>query len=265
MKLFNLLLTILLLTSMANLYAEDDSKTEEASKDTKNSDDGEPGVKKSKKAYVHKGFFFRGQIGLGMGGVEHSNGTKYNTELFRVAITNLLIGGSVSDNLILYTGLTYVNGAGPRYSSAEGRRAYRNRYSDGYRDGYRDANRDIDCYEFGDCGSNNDAIWDYKLYGLALGLTYYFMPVNIYIGADLRLMGGYLAVHPLYNLPSQSYTNGRGISINVGKEWYTGREFSLGVALSYERATFTAKSSLDDTLSVANSTNYGILFSATYN
>jgi hypothetical protein len=105
-------------------------------------------------------------------------------------------------------------------------------------------------------------------YGLAgVGLTYYIMPVNIYLTFILGIAGSALQVDQDdidNNVEIEGSKPGVGLNLDVGKEWWVGSEWGLGVAARFTFSSVgTNKSSTsDDRL---ESVGLGVLFSATYN
>jgi hypothetical protein len=73
------------------------------------------------------------------------------------------------------------------------------------------------------------AAGDLDLTGYGAGLTYYFMPVNIFISGSLGI--GKLSIDsPVGNAESD---NGFMGEISVGKEWWLGGSWGLGLSGSF--------------------------------
>jgi hypothetical protein len=102
---------------------------------------------------------------------------------------------------------------------------------------------------------------------LGFGITYYLMPVNIY----LSLSGLYSSVQLEYNnTESESeidFENGNGINLMVGKEWWVGPQWALGVALYGYYSDMHVQTSIDGINYEFFTRNYsvGVMLSATYN
>ena len=96
---------------------------------------------------------------------------------------------------------------------------------------------------------------------LGIGVTYYFMPINLYLtgalGMSTAQADGRLEI-------SGDLGSGPGAEFDVGKEWWVGDEWGLGVAL---RASLL---SVPQTTALGSSNDWlgwgmGLLFSVTYN
>jgi hypothetical protein len=108
-----------------------------------------------------------------------------------------------------------------------------------------------------DLGSATDSTL--SLTGVGLNLTYYFMPINIYVSVTPSL--GSLTAEQGGNTSDSE--NGFAIRLAVGKEWWVSDNWGLGLNLQY------AHSSNDDSADAGAptwGTNwFGVAFSATYN
>ena len=97
-----------------------------------------------------------------------------------------------------------------------------------------------------------------SLVGVGLNLTYYFMPANIYVSLSPSIT--------TLNLTASGVTgsteNGFGMKIALGKEWWVGNHWGIGVAGQFFFASNKDKGTNPPTWS---STAGGIAFSATYN
>jgi hypothetical protein len=69
---------------------------------------------------------------------------------------------------------------------------------------------------------------DVNFSAIGIGLTYYFMPVNMYLSGSLG--AGYLTVDN--GNVSGSTDAGPAFELTLGKEWWVGTSWGLGVALS---------------------------------
>jgi len=106
------------------------------------------------------------------------------------------------------------------------------------------------------------------------GLTYYFMPANIYMtfvlglaacGYEVDESGRRFTVEEEKALKELERAKlGIGINFDFGKEWWVGNEWGLGVAgrFSYSSVSPNDNAESDDWLS---SIGLGALFTATYN
>lgn len=105
---------------------------------------------------------------------------------------------------------------------------------------------------------------DVNFSALGIGVTYYFMPVNIYLSGSVG--GGYLTVDG--NGFSGSTDAGPAFDLTLGKEWWVGSSWGLGVAIS--AGVHSTQDSGDDLF--GNPINepwqggsVAVRFSATYN
>lgn len=91
-------------------------------------------------------------------------------------------------------------------------------------------------------------------------ITYYFMPVNIYLALALGFSWLTLDID---TLDPRSSDFGFGSNFDVGKEWWVSDNWGLGIAA---RFWYTHVGDSDsDTEAAFNMAGFGILFSATYN
>ena len=96
--------------------------------------------------------------------------------------------------------------------------------------------------------------------GTGIGITYYIMPVNLYLSATLGAAQGSLAVGDEIEGETDS---GLALRFMLGKEWWVGSNWALGLA-----GVFDYQSLPQETTSGEEATwktvNFGLLFSATY-
>jgi len=99
---------------------------------------------------------------------------------------------------------------------------------------------------------------------IGIGATYYFMPVNLYVTAVV----GIGAV--LLNVPAEdSDPHGGGgfvLNLDVGKEWWVGDQWGLGIAGRFWYSSGAAEGEAEDDFASADysMTAGALLFSATY-
>ncbi len=76
-----------------------------------------------------------------------------------------------------------------------------------------------------DLGRLTDVTIDH--YMLGAGLTYYFMPINIYVTGVIGLAG------MSFSFSGHDYDMdpGWGIEVDIGKEWWVAHQWGIGVAL----------------------------------
>jgi len=118
---------------------------------------------------------------------------------------------------------------------------------------------------FGATMSDPDITWnaaegqlngDLTIAGAGIGLTYYFMPANIYISGSVG--SGSMEFDGVLDA---STDQGPLADITVGKEWWVGEKWALGVALGAQSHSL-GDGDLDENWS---GTSYSIRFSATMN
>ena len=108
----------------------------------------------------------------------------------------------------------------------------------------------------------------YQEFGTAvvgLGVTYYWMPVNIYVTGSIGMANSFLVLHEGARTNSnedlaRDLTTGVGAAVMVGKEWWVSANWALGVAIQGE---FTYAEDEDSNL-IFRHGGAKVLFSATY-
>jgi len=95
------------------------------------------------------------------------------------------------------------------------------------------------------------------------GLTYYFMPNNIFISGSIG-MGGFSLTDVANSSNNVSTNNGFSMQLKAGKEWWVSRKWGLGVALTYGKTNVNNTPSSDIKEKI-NSNRFGIVFNATLN
>jgi hypothetical protein len=184
-------------------------------------------VAPAREAHQHTGAFFRGTVGGGGGGY-YTSGDTDNLDLDSHSATHLddsnsassvsmSIGGSLKKNLMLHADFNKI--------------------------GIQDDDDDA-------------AHPGLDLYGLGIGITRYWMPVNIY------LTGSIGAAVSLLQDGDDNYNNAAfGVlgKVSVGKEWWISSNWGLGVAVqgTYSYTTL-------DSVHVQHG-SCAAVFSATYN
>lgn len=95
--------------------------------------------------------------------------------------------------------------------------------------------------------------------GIGPGMTYYFMPSNIYLSATI--LASFAMVH-IEGAETQNSNIGFGFNFMVGKEWWAGEQWGLGVSAYFRYGSQTDQDIDDLTIS---GYSFGLLFSVTYN
>jgi len=177
----------------------------------------------------HKGFYLRMQLGIADA---NSKGTEYSdgldTEVSGIAsVIQIDVGGAIKENLILFGTLRGITTLDPDY-----------------RKGNFDFSSSVTSYNFSDMG---------------IGITYYFMPTNFFIGGSLNIEQNNMEIKSNNETDKFNTDNGFGLNLNVGKEWWVSDNWGLGVAL------FGEFGNVPDAEGKIKNIAYGLLFSATFN
>ncbi len=207
--------------------------------------------------HEHDGFLFRFQWGIGGGSLERElKELRLGTQEISGAtgsMTSLQLGGAINPNWAIHGGFTYVSMSG----DFKGPVSVNNTLADA------------------------EASAEYTTLMLTLAVSYYIMPINIYISPEIHFAGTgtieYGAVTANIGSRSQivgslgdiDLEGGTGFGLTIGKEWWVSPDWGLGVALFYYQDTFDIET-LDDGIDCVldcefDSTHFGIAFSATYN
>jgi len=178
----------------------------------------------------HDGFMLRLTVGLGYG-----SGTETLPTLGELRLSggtgffSLDIGGALVDNLVLHGRLSDMSVASPT--------VYLNDQ---------------------ELGTAEDASLTFYLLGV--GLTYYLMPANVYLTAVVGVAG-----EESDNGTTTTETNKAGFAFegDIGKEWWVGDNWGIGVAGRFTFASIPEELSDDDSTTLRG-LGFGVLFSATY-
>ena len=170
--------------------------------------------------YSHDGFFLRLTLGFGAGSVGNSD-VRWSGPSMGMGMA---IGGSIVENLALHADFQNTLILSPT--------------------------QDID-------GVESTFEGDLQLSSLGIGATYYFMPIDLFLSAALGL-----GMTSFENNAGQQYDTGAGLTLNVlvGKEWWVGSEWGIGVAA--QLLAMSVKDRIDGRLT---SGALNLLFTATYN
>ena len=180
--------------------------------------------------HEHDGFFLRFHAGVGAAEmVEKEIPISDLTLSGTSGVFRFQIGGSIADNLILFGELGGFSVTNPEAEYGE----------------YSDALSDVELQ-----------ITDY-----GGGLTYYFMPSNIYVSGTITLSKNRLNVRALEVTGETEM--GYGAYLSAGKEWWVSGDWALGVAGFYYFSEVTDKDVGGTEYPVSN-TVFGVVFSATY-
>lgn len=98
--------------------------------------------------------------------------------------------------------------------------------------------------------------------GFGPGVTYYFMPANVYLSVTI------LADVAIFKSGGETSRSDMGYGFNfmAGKEWWSGEQWGLGISLyfRYGSQTDMGESGDQDDLTISGY-SFGALFSATFN
>ncbi|GEM_PF-1357795 len=190
-----------------------------------------PDAQPAKGAKEHDGFYMRFQLGFGYG-KSTINDFKGDDLSFKGASTtfNMQLGYAFIDNVIVF-----IENSASVLGSARA--------------------------SYGGALPSGDTKTDVSISNLGIGISYYFMPVNIYISPVISLTTTKFDGSILKG----SSNNGAGFSLSVGKEWWVSDNWGIGVALfGYLGLDTVTEKSLDRKHDLSNAV-FGVLFSATYN
>jgi hypothetical protein len=195
---------------------------------------------------------------------EHVGATKHRHDgfLLRLAI-GVAFGGMNGDDFLLDPGSeTGAGGAGFSTTIGIGGALTENLVlnADLFQTTFLNPTIEVDGHELGDAdkhGEDRGVGENVELTGLGIGVTYYFMPVNIYLAGAVGI-GQVVFVSD----SGERAGSDAGLSLHalVGKEWWVGVDWGIGVAgeLVFVRAQ-------DDYLGDVTGLGFGVLFTATYN
>jgi hypothetical protein len=202
-------------------------------------DDWDPWEHATPDKHRHDGFYLRLNIGMTVfGSIAGDDHTLADIDEITVSSVGLAIsigiGGALTDNLILNADLYQAMMFDP---------------------GVEIDGEDVgDADELGfDVGVGDDA----EIGGVGIGVTYYIMPINIYLGGSIGIGQ---AVFEDGRGDREGSEIGLALNALVGKEWWVGTDWGLGLA-----GQFTYLRAEDDIFGDINALAVNLLFSATYN
>ena len=181
---------------------------------------------------LHKGFYLSMSIGPNFPSI-----TIEEVRVTDMKITgtgaqfDIKIGGAVQENLILHATLASNSITGPKVTS----------------------------FGTSQNSSNKMAMGEAMI---GAGMTYYFMPANIFVSGSAGL--GNFTLIDNDNDINISTDRGFSFQLKAGKEWWVSRRWGLGVAVSYMKTMVTNKPG-GGTEEKLNSNNFAIVFNATLN
>ncbi len=150
--------------------------------------------------HEHDGFFLRMLLGAGYAELVEKNVMGSDLKFSGPTVPfHFQIGGQLSKNFIFYGEIGFASQTNPEMEW------------------------------MGQSGSSSDIT--VFVGDLGLGITYYLMPVNIYFSLSTLYSQAQLEYNNTKSESKISYDNINGINLMVGKEWWVGAQWALGVAL----------------------------------
>ena len=177
--------------------------------------------------HQHDGFYLRMAGGIGYAQLVENDVMGSDLKFSGVAGTSRFqIGGTVSDNLIIYGEFGGVIQTEPTMEWV------------------------------GEQGSTSDV--KVSVYDVGGGITYYLMPSNVYFALSLLISQAELE----FNNTKGESEYGIGFNAMIGKEWWVGEDWGIGATIYVYYSTMKDKGEFDNNI---NNFSVGVLFSATYN
>jgi hypothetical protein len=194
--------------------------------------------------HEHDGGYFRFLSGFGHGYL-YSNREMNPFEISRsLQIMNFQFGFSINKKIIVFTGYTLAVMPSPLGPIPLDSPLYQLKNS---------CNLQI----VNDCTVNGKTLSiDSGFASLSLGISYYFMPENIYLSMSFESPEG--------GSYKSSANNGFGLQVSLGKEWWMSKNWGLGLALNISYDYFS-KTYSGDPITPLHIFTFGLSFSATYN
>ena len=178
--------------------------------------------------HQHDGFFLRMLFGVGYADLIENDVMGSDLKFSGIAgATRFQIGGTVSDNLIIYGELGAVIQTDPTMEWK------------------------------GKSGSTSDV--KVSVFDFGGGITYYLMPANVYFALGLLINRAELE----YNNRKGESEYGIGFNAMVGKEWWVGEDWGIGATVYISYGTMKDTGEFEEY--TINNFYVGVLFSATYN
>jgi hypothetical protein len=186
--------------------------------------------------HEHDGFFLRMLLGAGYAELVEKNVVGSDLKFSGTTVPfRFQIGGQVSKNLIFYGEIAVASQTNPKMEWM----------------GQSESSSDM-TVSVGDLG---------------IGITYYLMPVNIYFSLSLLYSSVQLEYDDTKGESEIDFDNGNGINLLVGKEWWVGAQWALGIALYGYYSDMHVQTSIEGSNYEYYTYNYsiGAMVSATFN
>ncbi len=189
---------------------------------------GPPGYNPGPPENVHDGFFLRLHVGGGFTSISGSDGAGNKVKISGGSLSlGVTLGGALAENLILF---------GNFFMSIADRPTVEQ------------------------LGVSVTSSGSAALGGFGIGLTYYFMPVNVYVSGALAGMA--FSMSDANGNDVYSTDTGVGFQGMIGKEWWVSSEWGLGVAGEFIVASMKDK---DNSSIKWSGSAFSLLFSSTFN
>lgn len=178
--------------------------------------------------HTHDGFYLRGQLGIGY--------TRAEAKEVDLAIKgasgslNLELGYALINNFIIYGKLF----------------------------GTSTTNPDIEVGDVTIEGDEGDDVAS-NYAGIGVGVTYYFMPVNLYISG--AVVANQLSVTQDGEREGET-DSGVGLNLGLGKEWWVSDNWAVGIGAEVALGRIRSNENDGDDWDV---TSFSLLFTATFN
>jgi hypothetical protein len=182
--------------------------------------------------HQHDGFYLSMSTGPVFGSINDNIGSETVTFSGVGGIFDLKIGGAIKENIILHGAIISSSLSGPRITASNG---------------------------FSDKAPNSLSLGE-AMY--AAGATYYYLPFNCFASGTFGI--GNFSILDTKNELSYSTPYGFAMQLKVGKEWWVGKNWGLGIAATYGKTMVTDEPS-EGVLEQISSNRFGILFNATFN
>ncbi len=182
--------------------------------------------------HQHDGFYLAMATGPVFGSIHDNVGSETITFRGTAGMFDLKLGGAIKENIILHAAMISTTLSGPRVK-VTGKSEEK---------------------------APNTLTIGEAMYGA--GLTYYYLPFNCFAQGTFGI-GNFTLIDSKNNL-SYSTTRGFAMQLKVGKEWWVGKNWGLGVGISYGKTSLTDRPS-SNVVEKLNSNRLGIVFNATFN
>lgn len=184
------------------------------------------GAREGSGVHEHDGFLLRAALGFGYEGLTIDDPLGNTTIGGAGAFIDIAIGGVIVDNLALNADIFGGMVVSPSVS--------------------------VDGMDLGDAGDTTVSVD-----GLGVGLTYFIMPINIYLAGSAGI--GVAGI----TIDGTDYESDAGFATNfmVGKEWWVGDDWGIGVAGQFMYSAIP-RADIDATMPFLA---LNLMFSATYN